>query len=324
MRIGVYAASQDGARPGHVHVAQELGRTLAAVGVGIVYGGGRVGLMGAMADAALAVGGEVVGVITRDLLEAKIGHTGLSKLEVVESMHERKARMIALADGFCALPGGPGTLDELFEAWTWQQLGLHRKPVALLNADGFWQPLLVLLDQQVQRGYLRQVDRDALVVLDRPDELIARLDGWSPPLPKWTPEPSYDVLNCVGWIRISNRRLLVVRTHGRDAFYLPGGKPEPGETDPEALRREIAEELGLDIDPETIRPEIVIEAVAHGQPFQRLHMRCYTAKSHGHMTARNEIAETRWVDDEHDHNCAPAVRQVIQHLRRSGAMPHHR
>lgn len=142
--------------------AREVGRLLASQGRRLVYGGGRIGLMGALADAAAAAGGEVIGVIPRSLLEKEVGHQGLSRLHVVASMHERKAMMAELSDGFIALPGGIGTLEEFFEIWTWAQLGLHHKPFGLLNVAGFFDPLLTFLDELADRRFLRPEHRGML------------------------------------------------------------------------------------------------------------------------------------------------------------------
>ena len=140
-RICVYCGSSAGARPVYAQAARELGRMLAELGIGVVYGGGRVGLMGILADAALEAGGEVIGVIPRSLQEKELGHGSVTELHVVETMHQRKEKMADLSDGFITLPGGIGTLEELFETFTWLQLGFHEKPVALLNVDGFYQGL---------------------------------------------------------------------------------------------------------------------------------------------------------------------------------------
>src|SRR5262249_37421753 len=147
MRAAVFLGSSVGRRPEYAAAAVEFGTSLARAGVGIIYGGASVGMMGAMANAALAAGGEVIGVVPGGLLAAEIPHSGLTRMEVVGTMHERKALMADLADGFAALPGGLGTLDELFEILTWQQIGLHAKPVALVDVDGFWDPLTTLLDE---------------------------------------------------------------------------------------------------------------------------------------------------------------------------------
>src|SRR6185503_14872599 len=144
-RLCVFCGSSPGHDPAYGAAAAQLGRVLAERGIGLVYGGGRVGLMGILADAALAAGGEVIGVIPQALLDREIGHRGLTQLRVVDSMHSRKALMGDLADGFIALPGGIGTLEELFEVWTWAQLGLHRKPCGLLDANGFYAPLVDFL-----------------------------------------------------------------------------------------------------------------------------------------------------------------------------------
>jgi uncharacterized protein (TIGR00730 family) len=169
-----------GARPGndarYCALAAELGRTLAERGIGLVYGGGRVGMMGALADAALAAGGEVIGVIPRALVARELGHRGVSELKVVESMHDRKALMSELSDAAAALPGGIGTLDELFEAWTWTQLGIHRKPCGLLDAQGFFAPLVAFLDAQVAAGFLPLADRALLAVADTPGALLDQLE----------------------------------------------------------------------------------------------------------------------------------------------------
>jgi uncharacterized protein (TIGR00730 family) len=141
----------------------------------LIYGGGRVGLMGAVADAALAAGGEVVGVIPQMLLDKEVGHAGLTELHVVTTMAQRKTLMGELADAFLALPGGIGTMDELFEAWTWTQLGIHRKPSGLLNLQGYYQPLIAFLDLAVQEGFLRPRHRSALLVDDDLSRLVDRL-----------------------------------------------------------------------------------------------------------------------------------------------------
>lgn len=158
-----------------------MGRLLAAEKIRVVFGGGRVGLMGVLADAALEAGGEVVGVIPRGLWAREVGHTGLTEMHVVETMHERKALMAELSDGFVALPGGLGTLEELFEVWTWGQLGIHRKPYAVLNVDGFYFPLMAFLDMLVDQGFLRDEQRAALIAESSPIRLLDRLRAYQPP-----------------------------------------------------------------------------------------------------------------------------------------------
>ncbi len=188
MRIAVFTGSHDGP-PSHRAAAAAFASDLAKAGVGIVYGGGRVGLMGVVADAALAAGGEVVGVIPQHLVDDEVAHPGLPRLEVVGSMHERKAVMADLADAFVALPGAAGTLEELFEAWTWGMLGLHAKPTALVDVDGFWQPLLAQLRRMVDDGYLDAARLDALGVVQTADELLAFVENYEHPARKWTAAP---------------------------------------------------------------------------------------------------------------------------------------
>ena len=180
MRICVYAGSNPGTNPAYAEATAELARLLASRDIGVVYGGGKVGLMGILADAALAAGGEVIGVIPQDLMDREIGHAGLTELHVVGSMHERKALMAELSDGFVALPGGAGTLEELIEVYTWSQLGLHAKPMGVLNVCGYYDGLAALLDHAVQEGFLRAQHRAALHSAATPAELLDRFVGWRP------------------------------------------------------------------------------------------------------------------------------------------------
>jgi uncharacterized protein (TIGR00730 family) len=163
-----------------------LGQALVRRDIGLVYGAGRVGLMGILADTVLAGGGEVVGIIPQDLWDKEVGHTGLSELMIVDSMHQRKLLMADRADGFVALPGGVGTFEELFEALTWTQLGIHHKPVGLHDVGGFYRPLLDLLDVAVTAGFLRAEQRALLLAEGDPDAVLDRLTAWVPvDLPKW-------------------------------------------------------------------------------------------------------------------------------------------
>lgn len=161
-RIAVFCGSSTGADPRFMHAAHRLGHDLASRGIGVVYGGASVGCMGAVAEGALEAGGEVIGVLTRGLAAREIAHPGLTTLELVDTMHERKARMAALSDAVIALPGGYGTFDELFEALTWSQLGIDRKPIGVLDADGFWAPLLACLDAAQRDGFVRAENRALL------------------------------------------------------------------------------------------------------------------------------------------------------------------
>jgi len=185
-RLCVYAGSNPGARADYAAAAERLAGLLAERGIGLVYGGGHVGLMGVLADTVLAAGGEAIGVIPQSLVDREIGHDGLTELRVVGSMHERKALMAELADGFVAVPGGIGTLEELIEVYTWAQLGLHRKPLGVLNVLGYYDPLATLLDHAVEEGFLPAAHREALVVAGEPEELLERFEAWEPPTAsKW-------------------------------------------------------------------------------------------------------------------------------------------
>lgn len=188
-RLTVFTGSAAGDSPVFADAAAGLARALTAADVGVVYGGGRVGLMGVVADTALATGGHVIGVIPQGLVDRELAHPDLTRLEVVPDMHARKLRMAELADGFVALPGGAGTLEELFEVWTWQQLGLHDKPVALYDVDGYWQPLLHALDSMTDRGFLSRRFRDGLIVVDDAADLLQAVRSWTPQPSKWQKNP---------------------------------------------------------------------------------------------------------------------------------------
>jgi len=186
-RICVFCGSSFGARPAYKDAAERLGKLLAERGIGLVYGGGCVGLMGAIADAALAAGGEVIGVIPDSLLRREVGHRGVTKLHVVETMHERKALMADLSDAFIALPGGYGTLEELLEAVTWSQLGIQQKPCGLLNVENYWDGLLRVLDHAVDEGFVREENAQLFLVAKNPESMMERLTEWEPPahIEKW-------------------------------------------------------------------------------------------------------------------------------------------
>lgn len=189
--ICVFCGSSSGNEPAYRALAEELGQMLATRGLTLVYGGGNVGLMGAIADAALAAGGTVRGFIPRALMEKEVAHHHLTELGVLGSMHERKAAMEAHADAFIALPGGFGTLDELCEILTWAQLGIHRKPVGLLDVNGYFAPLLAFFDGAVTRGFIRADHRDLLLAEREPGALLDRMASWQPTIvPKWTEVPA--------------------------------------------------------------------------------------------------------------------------------------
>ena len=185
-RVCVFCGSSLGALPEYRAAARALGEALAARGIGLVYGGGSVGLMGALADAVMGAGGATVGVIPRSLWEREVGHTGITDLRVVESMHQRKAMMAELADAFVALPGGLGTMEELFEVWTWGQLGIHAKPFGLLEVAGYYAPLIAFLDHAVRQRFVLPQHRAMMLVDEDPARLLDRLARHHPPpVEKW-------------------------------------------------------------------------------------------------------------------------------------------
>ncbi|QQR75484.1 MAG: TIGR00730 family Rossman fold protein [Holophagales bacterium] len=184
--VCVFCGSSPGANPAYRRAAQALGAAIARRGLTLAYGAGNVGLMAEVADAALTAGGEVIGVIPRHLLDLELAHQGLTRLEVVDTMHERKARLAELSDAFVAMPGGLGTLDELCEIATWAQLALHAKPIALLDVSAYWQPFLAFVDHAVAERFVRAEHREMLLVEGDPDALLDRLASQtSPALCKW-------------------------------------------------------------------------------------------------------------------------------------------
>jgi uncharacterized protein (TIGR00730 family) len=182
-RVAVYCGSATPADPVYIESARDVGRTLAESGIGLVYGGGRLGLMGAVADAAQAAGGEVIGVIPQGLVNAEVAHRGLSELRVVANMHERKAAFTDLSDGFLTIPGGTGTMDELWEAMSWAQLGYHLKPVGLLNVAGYYDGLIGFVAKMAEVGFLRPQHQGILITDDALAPLLAKMQAYRPHTP---------------------------------------------------------------------------------------------------------------------------------------------
>lgn len=185
-RVAVFCGASAGTDTLYAQTGVQLGRELALRNIGIVYGGAKIGVMGAVADGALQAGGKVIGVIPHFLRTREVAHDTLTQLILVDSMHERKTRMHDLSDGFIALPGGFGTMEELFEILTWGQLGLHTKPIGLLNVNGFYDPLIAMARQMLDRGFLRQTHFDMLLTSDSISDLLLKMDSYrSPDLPQW-------------------------------------------------------------------------------------------------------------------------------------------
>ena len=184
--VCVFCGSSAGRDPFFAEMAARMGENLARRGARLIYGGGSVGLMGIIADATLAAGGEAIGVIPRFLWEKEVGHKSLSKMHIVETMHERKAKMAELADAFVAMPGGLGTLEEIFEIWTWAQLGVHKKPIGFLNVSGYYDPLLLALDSMVEKGLLHPLHRAMALSFEDPEALLDAFADWRvPDVDKW-------------------------------------------------------------------------------------------------------------------------------------------
>lgn len=185
MRIAVFCGSSSGNDPIFAERARAMGKTIAEAGHSLVFGGGKVGLMGILADSVLEHGGEVIGVIPQMLKEREVAHAGVTELYVVDDMHQRKARMNSLAKAFIAMPGGAGTLEEIFEVWTWAQLGYHEKPCAFFNVAGYYDPLFSFLDNMRENGFLKDAYRDMLIVDDEPGRILARFEDYASPQAKW-------------------------------------------------------------------------------------------------------------------------------------------
>ena len=184
--VCVFCGSSTGSNAAYTEAARSLGKTLAEANIRLVFGGGHVGLMGEISNAAIAAGGDVIGVIPKFLVERELAHEGLSDLRIVGSMHERKALMSDLSEAFIALPGGTGTLEEFFEVLTWAQLGEHKKPCGLLNVAGYYDPLLTVFDRMVEAGFLSESNRALLLVEGDPERLLQRFDHYEPPkIAKW-------------------------------------------------------------------------------------------------------------------------------------------
>ena len=184
--VCVFCGSSQGTDPAYTEAARSLGRTLAEANVRLVFGGGHVGLMGVISNAALEAGGEVIGIIPKSLVERELAHPNLADLRIVGSMHERKAMMSDLSEGFIMLPGGTGTLEEFFEVLTWAQLGEHEKPCGILNVSGYYDPLIAVFDHMVDKGFLSASNRSLVLVESEPERLLQRLDHYQPPeTPKW-------------------------------------------------------------------------------------------------------------------------------------------
>ena len=190
MRVTIYAGSSSGNRPVFAEEAARFAARLARLGCDIVYGGGGVGLMRVIADAALANGGKVIGVIPRSLVDAEVAHTSLTELHVVDSMQERKARMAELGDCFVALPGGVGTLEELFEVWAALVLGHHRKPVMLLDTDGYWNRLSAVAAKCANYGFMSAEESRSMVAIGSAEDLMEVVTGWIAPPPRWSAPPT--------------------------------------------------------------------------------------------------------------------------------------
>ena len=327
MRVCVFCGSKSGNNDLYAYAARGMGQTLARRGIDLVYGGGRVGLMGALADAALLAGGAVIGVIPQSLVNREIQHCGLTQLHIVQTMHERKTRMAELADGFIALPGGAGTFEEIFEQWTWAQLGIHHKPCGFLNTNGYFDPLREVISRMAGEGFLRPEHASMLVFDTEPATILDAFRDYSAPAAKWqapvnADEPASPAIRIVAaLVQDEARRVLLVRKKGTRAFMQPGGKVRGSESHLAALERELGEELRCSVRPGSPAFLGIFTAPAANEIGCLVQAALYRVELVGAVSAASEIEEVVWLDpgqpDQID--LAPLTRETVLPLaRRAG------
>jgi uncharacterized protein (TIGR00730 family) len=301
--VCVFCGSSLGNNAAYAEAARGAGASIARAGLRLIYGGGKVGLMGVLAEAALEAGGEVTGVIPRALFEREIAHPGVADMSVVGSMHERKEVMASLADAFMALPGGAGTFDEIFEQWTWSQLGIHAKPCGFLNVNGYFDPLLAMIEKAVAEGFIAQSFAAMVAVEREPEQLLARFRAYQPPAHKWSIAAESRISSGTT-IRIAaavvtdlEGRTLLVRKRNTLFFMQPGGKLKDGETPFAALARELSEELGCTL----LTAEFLgtFSAPAANEPSYKVEAALFRVHIRGEIKAAAEIEEIVWVEPEH-------------------------
>jgi uncharacterized protein (TIGR00730 family) len=321
--ICVFCGSNSGTNGSYEEAARATGHALARAGLRLVYGGAKVGLMGVLADAVLSAGGHVTGVMPRALFEREIAHTGVSDLRKVRSMHERKELMAALADAFIALPGGAGTLEEMFEQWTWSQLGIHAKPCGFLNVKGYFSPLLSMIEHMVAEGFTTRSFAAMLAVETEPDKLLARFRAYQPPSQKWSIQtgpiaPSAPIRIAAAVVADQDGRILLVRKRNTLFFMQPGGKLDNGETALATLTRELREELGCTL----LKADFlgVFSAPAANEPMHRVEASLFHADITGDIKPGAEIEEVAWVEPSQtgDLPLAPLTRDHVLPLILSG------
>ena len=294
MRICVFCGSRAGHNTLYTDAAREMGRTVAARQMDLVYGGGRVGLMGVIADAVLGAGGAVIGVMPQSLVDREIQHTGLTELHVVSTMHERKTRMAELADGFVALPGGAGTLEEIFEQWTWAQLGIHGKPCGFLNTHGYFDPLRDMVARMEGEGFLRPEHATMLAFESDPGAIIDAFQVYCAPVSKWSSPPTIRIVAAL--IQDKANRVLLVRKKGTRAFMQPGGKLLASESALDSLDREVREELGCAVRPGSQLFLGTFTAEAANERGCIVEAELYRVELLGSVNAGAEIEKAIWID----------------------------
>ena len=286
--VCIYCGANSGNSENIVQQSKILTEDLARMGFDLVYGGGKDGLMKLTADIFLAHNRKVTGIRPEKLIKDEALHTGISEIEIVPNMYVRKARMIELSDYLIALPGGVGTIDEIMDAFAEIKLGFIDKPLILLNTDGYYDGLKSQLQKMVDLGFLKKEDQKWIQIVNSPIDVIRCI------------EKSMDLskeIDKIAFIKMNNHQILTTLSHGKSAYYLPGGKRDKGESDHEALVREAMEELTININSDTIQYIGTYRAQADGKPNGTLvKMTCYTAEYQGNIKADNEIAEAIWMN----------------------------
>ncbi|MGB8029129.1 MAG: TIGR00730 family Rossman fold protein [Terracidiphilus sp.] len=298
MRMCVFCGSTLGNSELYANAAREMGRTLAERGIELIYGGGRVGLMGVLADAALSAGGTVVGVMPKALVEREIQHPSLTTLHIVASMHERKTMMAELADGFIALPGGAGTLEEIFEQWTWAQLGIHHKPCGFLNTNGYFDLLRKMIDRMRSDGFLRRDQASMLTFSADPASVINAFFDYVAPPAKWQmwPDDRRIIRIVAALVQDRDGNLLLVRKRGTRTFMQPGGKLQPEESHLAALERELNEELSCSVGPDSPIFLGTFTSPAANEADCQVEAALYRLELVGPICTSSEIEEIAWIN----------------------------